>query len=420
LLLDAAFGARNFRNEIIWKRKTGRGETSHKSNKFGTCTDSIFCYGKSERAMLNAQFNPDAPGYQDYVGKFFRHVDERGRRFALDNLASPSKRPNLMYEYKGYKPPEKGWAISREKMEQWDKEGRLFFPSDKGARIRRKRFLDELAGKPVQNLWDDIEMIGAQAAERLGYPTQKPVALLDRIIQASSLEGDVVLDPFCGCGTTIIAAQQTKRQWIGIDVTCLAVTLMKHRIKETFGGSAQYVVVGEPVSLPDAAALALQDRMQFQWWALGLVGARPVEQKKGADQGIDGKLFFHDTHALQKGDTNHIVISVKSGHVSVKDVRDLRGVIEREHAAIGVLICLEEVTKPMRQEAASAGCYHSDGWHQDFPRVQILTIQELLDGRGIEYPYQQYSNVSFRKAKQAKDVEATYDELPLETAGVKV
>ncbi len=407
------FGAHNFRNEIIWKRTTGRGETNHKSNKFGVCTDSIFFFAKSDHAELNAQFNMDAPGYQEYVDKFFRHVDDHGRKFRIADLSSPSARPNLMYEYKGDKPPKKGWAISREKMEQGDKEGRLYFPKEKEGRIQRKRHLDELQGKPVQNLWDDIEMIGAQAAERLGYPTQKPVTLLERIMQASSDEGDVVLDPFCGCATTISAAQQLKREWIGIDVTCLAVTLMKHRIKETFGGNAHYVVVGEPVSLPDAEALAQQDRMRFQWWALGLVGARPVEQKKGADHGNDSRLCFHETHALQKGGTHQIVISVKSGHVSVKEVRDVRGVIERAHAAIGVLITLEDATKPMRQETAEAGYYHSDGWHQDFPRLQILTIQDLLDGRTIEYPYQQYSNVSLRKPKQAKDSEAVYGELPL-------
>jgi site-specific DNA-methyltransferase (adenine-specific) len=218
MLMDAVFGPGNFLNEIIWKRKTGRGETSHKSNRFGTSTDIIFFYSKSNSNVFNTQFNFEAKGYKEYVDKFFKYKDADGRLYCIDNLASPSPRPNLMYEYNGYKPPKTGWAISKEKMEEWDKEGRLHFPEDKNGRIRRKRYLDELQGKPVQNLWDDIEMISSQSSERLGYPTQKPEALLARIIKASSNEGDLVLDPFCGCGTTIAAAQKLSRLWIGIDI----------------------------------------------------------------------------------------------------------------------------------------------------------------------------------------------------------
>ncbi len=254
IILDTIFGPQNFRNEIVWKRRTGSSSAVHQSNKFGVCTDTIFFYAKTAAAALHSQYNMKAAGYQEYIDKFFRYTDENGRRYRLADLSNPAPRPNLMYEYKGYKPPRNGWAISREKMEQWDKEGRLYFPTKKEGRIQRKRFLDELKGKPIQSLWDDIEPVGPQAAEKLGYPTQKPLALLERIIQASSNPGDVVLDPFCGCGTTVAAAQKLGRQWIGIDVTHLAIALQKYRLQEMFP-DAQFDVKGEPQDLGAAKQL---------------------------------------------------------------------------------------------------------------------------------------------------------------------
>ena len=237
----------------------------------------------------------------------------------------------------------------------------------------------------MPDVWSDIPPISARAAERLGYPTQKPEALLERILKASSNEGDVVLDPFCGCGTAVAVAQRLNRRWIGIDVTHLAVSLIKHRLRDAFGEEVEkiYEVVDEPVDLPGARALAVQDAYQFQWWALGLVSARPVEQKKGADRGIDGRLFFHDDAETQE--TKQIVLSVKSGSVQVAHVRDLRGVVEREKAAIGVLITLEEPTRNMKAEAAGAGFYQSP-WQTKHPKIQVLTIEELFGGKKIDFP----------------------------------
>jgi len=213
------------------------------------------------------------------------------------------------------------------------------------------------------------------------------------MIQSSTNEDGVVLDPFCGCGTAIAVSQKLKRQWIGIDITHLAITLIKHRLKDSFGDAAKYQVIGEPVSAQDAAQLAETDKYQFQWWALGLVGARPAEQKKGADKGIDGRLYFHDD---KSGKTKQIIFSVKGGGVSVPQVRDLRGVIEREAAAIGVLLTMEEPTKPMKVEAAGAGFYESPEWGK-FPRLQIYTVAELLNGATVKYP-QTRANVTFKKA----------------------
>lgn len=307
-------------------------------------------------------------------------------------------------------PPSRGWGYEVEQLEEWWKEGRILTKADGTPRMDGLIvYLDEKEGKPLQSMWTDIQRIPNTSAERLGYPTQKPEALLERIVRASSNEGDTVLDPFCGCGTAIAVAQRLNRRWIGIDITHLAIGLIKSRLRDAFGDeiSKTYKVIGEPVSVQDAMELAKEDPFQFQWWALGLVGARRTEQRKGADQGIDGRLYFHDEG--DSGKTKQIILSVKSGHVSVRDVRDLRGVIEREKAEIGVLISLEDVTKPMTTEAASAGFYKSVSWQKNYPRIQILTIAELLSGGGIAYPH--VSNVTFKRAPKVSTPEP--EQLPL-------
>lgn len=265
---------------------------------------------------------------------------------------------------------------------------------------RLKRYLDESKGLPGQDVWTDIEPLRSWHAERLGYPTQKPLALADRLIEASSNPDDVVLDPFCGCGTTVDSAQALGRRWIGIDITHLSIGLIKHRLADRYGPQIveSYRVVGEPTTADDAAVLAKEDPFQFQAWALGLVGARPAgETKKGGDKGIDGRLYFHDSTG---GDTKQIVISVKAGHLVPTYLRDLRGVIDREEAQIGVLLSFEEPTSGMRSEAASAGFYDSPWGHH--PRLQMLTVAQLLDGRGIDYPHVTGANVTHRRAQRAQ------------------
>jgi site-specific DNA-methyltransferase (adenine-specific) len=257
------------------------------------------------------------------------------------------------------------------------------------------------------DVWE-IQALNAMAKERLGYPTQKPEALLEKVVLASSDEGDVVMDPFCGCGTTVVVAEKLKRRWIGIDVTFLAVNLMKTRLKDKFSGRVDYRVIGEPTTLEDAHALARQDKYQFQWWALGLLGARPSagDERKGADAGIDGKLFFHDEG--KGGKTKSIVFSVKGGQrVKVSEVRDLRGVVEREDAQIGVLVSIASPTSDMRKEAASAGFYKTP--FGKFPRIQLLTIEEILSGKGVQYPGRGQSNSTFRKARREASLWDTLD-----------
>ena len=217
-VMDAVFGRKNFRNEIVWKRRYGTFSHLHTANKFGICNDNILFYAKSDAAVFKTQYSFDDPDYMAYIERTFRHTTPSGRRYRIDNLANPALRPNLMYDYKGYPHPKKGWAISKEKMEQWDKEARLEFPRKKTGRIQRRRFLDEVKGRAIQSIWTDIKVIASQASERTGYPTQKPLALYERIVKASSKEGDIVLDPFAGCATTCIAAERLKRQWVGIDI----------------------------------------------------------------------------------------------------------------------------------------------------------------------------------------------------------
>ena len=235
-------------------------------------------------------------------------------------------------------------------------------------------------------MWSDINSLSGSNSERLGYPTQKPEALLERIINASSNEGDVVLDPFCGCGTATVAAERLNRRWIGIDITHLAITLVRHRLRDSFGDELRpYEIVGQPTDTASASALAEQDRYQFEWWALGLVDARPAnDRRRGADAGVDGYINFFDDNS---GRPKRIIVQVKSGHVNRGMIATLKGDMEREKAEIGVFITLQPSTEPMRQEALSAGIYTPEHFpDQQHPRVQILTIDELLDGAGVSYP----------------------------------
>ncbi len=423
MLLDAVFGPERFVNEISWKRSSAHSDTKQGMKRCGRIRDVLLLYTKTATYTWNPVYTPYTP---EYLESEYRHEAPDGRRYKETDLTAakpggeteydwPVKRrvkanarweADLTKEYKSPKggweyklvPPYKGryWAYSKANVIQFARQNQLIHRSTGMPRLMQ--FADEMPGISLQDLWDDIPP--ESGAKDLGYPTQKPEGLLERIITSSSNDGDVVLDPFCGCGTAVSVAQCLNRKWVGIDITHLAVSLIKHRLHSAFGRDAVYQVIGEPVDLPGAKALAEQDRFQFQWWTLGLVGARPVEQKKGADRGIDGRLYFHDEG--EAGRTKQIILSVKSGKVSVRDVRDLRGVVERENAQIGVLLSLETPTKPMRTEAATGGFYHSPGWKKKYPRIQVHTVAQLLKGKGINYPPSRQVNVTFKKAPRAK------------------
>jgi len=339
LLLDSIFGAKQFRNEVIWwYRKWSKGQ-----KKFLQNHDVLLFYAASDANKFNVLRVPLSPStLRRFGGKRQDYADETHTR-----------------------------KVTTE---------------------------EESAGGFRPDVWS-INALPAQARERLGYPTQKPLALLRLVIEASSDPGDIVLDPFCGCGTTIDAAQELGRRWIGIDVTHLSIGLIKHRLVDRYGAdiAKTYKTVGEPTTVDDARVLAKEDPFQFQAWALGLVGARVAgSDKKGGDKGIDGRLLFHQGD----GETRQIVFSVKAGHLVPNYVRDLRGVIERESAELGVLISFEEQTAGMRAEAAEAGFYTSPwGKHQ---RIQLRTVGELLADRGVDYPRVTGSNVTQRRAERVR------------------
>ncbi len=396
MLMDGVFGPVNFRNEVVWKRTSAHSS----ANRYGPVHDILLFYTKSNSYRWNALYSAYDP---DYVDTFFDQEDHDGRRWKrMDLTGAGTRHGETGQTWRGIDVTAKGrhWAYPPRVLDEFDAEGRIHWPRKQGGMPRLKQYPEDLSGVPLQDIFTDIRPMHNLSAERLGYQTQKPEALLERIILASSKEGDLVLDPFCGCGTTIAVAQRLNRRWIGIDVTCLAINLMRRRLESAFQGKADFEVIGEPTAYSEAEQLAEENPYQFQWWALDLVGARPAPeaQKKGADKGIDGRLIFHDD---ESGDTKQVVFSVKAGHVNVSQVRDLRGVLDREGAQIGCLICLEEPTHAMRAEAASAGFYQSPLGNKMYPRMQILTVKELLEGKKLDAPEARL-DVTFKRAPRAK------------------
>jgi site-specific DNA-methyltransferase (adenine-specific) len=392
LVMDAIFGFQNIRNEIIWKRTQPK---SHAYTRFSRSHDVLLYYGKTDNVTFFQQFTEHDP---EYVNKFYHFIEpETGRRYRLGDLTNPNKnRPHLTYEF----PPGSGtvrvWRWTKERMMKAWEEGIVVIPPNGGV-ASGKRYLDEMQGNPVTDIWDDIEHLHGLQHEQLGYPTQKPEALLERIIAASSNVGDVIMDPFCGCGTAVSVAEKLNRRWIGIDITHLAIALIKHRLEDSFDKElAPYEIIGVPKDLKSAEALAQQDKYQFQWWALSLIDARPAgEQKKGADAGIDGTIYFFDDDS---GKAKKVVVQVKGGHHTVSQIRDLKGVMERDKAEIGIFIALQQPTKPMMIEAVAAGFYESPIYKdKKYPRLQILTIEELLAGKQIEMP--RFHIDTFKKAE---------------------
>ncbi len=375
VVLDGIFGVENYRTEIVWKRTHAHGNVGR---SYGDVTDTIFWYTKSENYLWNQQYKilSNEQAEEKYPNR------EGVRRWQSVTLRNPGIRPNLHYSYTAsngvtYNPHPNGWSCNRERMEKYDREGRLHFPMKDGGALRLKMYADESLGERLQSLWDDIPPIASNAGERLGYPTQKPLSLLERIINASSNPGDVVLDPFCGCGTAVHAAQKLGRQWIGIDVTHLAISLIERRLKDAFEG-IKFEVLGTPKDLAGAQDLALRDKYQFQWWAVSLLDAVPQGGKrKGADSGIDGIRWVRT--GPRGDDLDRVIVSVKGGQtVGVGAVRDLVGTVQREGALGGVLVTLVKPTRQMLEEAAKHG-FASTGLGQ-FRKIMVRTVEDLMHG----------------------------------------
>jgi len=341
LVLDAIFSPKNFRNEIVWCYSTsGRSKKS-----FSKKHDIILFYSKTNKYYWNAKAR--IPYSLEYIKSHFTDKDDKGN-------------------------------ICRKRFDagKW----RIYYPEE----------------GMIPNDWWNIPYVNSMAKERLGYPTQKPLELLERIIKASSKEGDLVLDPFCGCGTTLDASEKLHRNWIGIDITHIAINVIKKRLKERYP-NVQFEVIGEPKDLESARSLAQQDRFQFQLWVLSLIGATPSE-KMISDKGIDG--IFYNVWLNKK---YYGIVQVKSGHVGAKDIRDFKGTMKREKADYGIFITLQPPTRDMKEEAISEGYFNTE-YEKDIPRIQIITIEDLLKGIEVKLPAPpNIYNVAQRGKKEGKN-----------------
>jgi DNA modification methylase len=409
LVLDAIFGPERFLNEISWKRSSAHNDTGQGMRRCGKVRDVILVYSKTSQYTWNAIYTPYDP---DYLTNEYRHKTASGRRYKETDVtaAKPGgeteyewrvkraagsgsrweadldgehRNPRPGMEYKGVKPYNgRFWAYSFDNLGAFARTGHLIHRETGMPRL--VQFADEMPGVPLQDLWDDIPPVSGK--EDTGFATQKPLALLERIIAASSNPGDMVLDPFCGCGTAVVAAEKLGRHWTGIDVTTLALAVMEKRLKDLFEDRPRYTVSGLPVDMDGARFLRDQGRHQFEWWVVFKLGAVPQSgrPKKGADRGIDGIITFHDPLSVRP---KLCVVQVKSGKVSDRDVRDLLGTVEGyDGAEIGLLVTLEPPTRNMISTARLAGIYWSEGMGKHYPRIQIMTVQELIDGQFPDLP----------------------------------
>ncbi len=420
IVLDAIFDPRGFRNEVVWKR-TSAHDLSGK--QWSAIHDIILMYSRGSEWCWNVNYMEYD---EEYIRTGFRYQDEKGN-YSADAITGGKAGGAEAYQpWRGREPSRgRAWALPgykrfpdwlkpdlpteiewdalgiHSKLDVLDSLGMIHWPAKENGQPRLKRYLADARGQIAGDLWTDVKPISSHAKERLGYPTQKPEALLERIIRASSNEGGLVLDPFCGCGTAIAAAHKLGRSWIGIDITHLSIALQKYRLQDMFElvSGADYEVIGEPATVDGARELAQdsanEGRYQFEWWALSLVRAKPVGGsagsrvgKKGADAGIDGVINFFDEDAKGKKKPQKVIVQVKSGKVKSGDIRDLKGTVEREGAALGVFITLEKPTQAMIKEALAAGRYESPTWGKKYRRLQILTIGDLFDGAAIDMPPQ--------------------------------
>ena len=381
IVLDAIFCSQggDFKNEIIWKRSSAHNDTKQGNVvHLGRIHDVILFYTKSMNTLRNELYESHS---QEYIEKFYKYRDPNGRLYTLDNITGPggASKGNPQYEFLGIT---RYWRYSKNRMEELYQQGRII-QTKPGTVPRYKRYLDEMQGIPLQDLWNDISPISSQARERLGYPTQKPEALLERIIKASSNKGDVILDAYCGCGTTIAVAERLERNWIGIDITYQSISLMLKRLEDSFGKNVldKIELNGIPKDLESAKALATKPddrtRKEFEKWAvLTYSNNRAViNDKKGADKGVDAIAYFQG----DKDNREKIIFQVKSGNVKSGDIRDLQGTMTLQGAALGIFITLKPPSKDMVQTAKSAGIYRGRYMSQSVDKIEIVTVQEILE-----------------------------------------
>ena len=400
ILLDAVFGARNFRNEISWQRSTRRSSIS---NIFRRAHDILFFYSRTDEPAFNIQYE----AHDETLLRKYNQIDGRGQYQLVPLMVSGKRNGDTGKEWRGIDPNTRGksgmhWVTIRDKLEKYEKQGLVYWPEKGGQMPRLKYYLDQNPGIPLPDIWTDINLLNSMSGESLGYPTQKPVALIERIISASSNEGDVVLDPFCGCGTTVHAAEKLNRRWIGIDVTHLAIGLIEKRLRDAFP-KVQFTTHGVPQDIGGARDMAARGKagdrakyFEFEKWALSLIDAQPGNMsKKGADKGIDGNIWF--------GKKERAIVQVKAGeHISRPMITNLRGVIEREEAEIGIFLTLTPPKKTMIAEAVAAGQFEMEG-NAPVPRIQIVTVEAALElhDRAVQLPLRRSD--AFKKAVMEED-----------------
>jgi len=390
ILMDQIFGISNFRNEIIWKRTSAHSS----AKRCGSVHDVLLFYSKTDKFSWTPSYQPYD---QDYLETFFDQADSNGKLYKRTDLTGAGvSRGDSGNIWRGINITAKGrhWIHPPHVLDKLDSKGRIHWPKKKGGMPRLIQYPEDLPGNPLQDIWSDIKPIHNLATERLGFQTQKPLVLLERIIQSSSKEGDIILDPFCGCGTAVAAAEKLGRKWMGIDITYLAIALIKKRIIDHFP-DAKFEIVGEPKSADDAKQLFLQSPFQFESWAVSLLDGQPYKSAGGGDTGIDGLLYFKDYEQKH----HKIIIEVKGGGYNPKDVRALKAVIKREGAPLGVLLAMNKPTKGMLTEAAEAGKWSMPGSKRSFPVIQIVTIDDFLAGKRPELPD---TSGTLKKAKRQK------------------
>ena len=380
VILDSIFGAEHFVNEVVWKRSAAHSDAKQGAMHMGRVHDTLLFYTKSNSHTFNVQ----TVGYdQSYIESHYRFIEEgTGRRYRKGDLTAAKPGGDTSYEWRGVYPYQgRYWAYSRAKMEEFEEQGRLVYT--RTGMPEYKRYLDEMPGLSLQDTWTDIDPINARANERLGYPTQKPLALLERIIAMSSNEGDIILDPFCGCGTAVDAAQGLGRQWIGIDITFIAVDLIEKRLQDRYPGIVgSYETFGIPRDMASAQALFKHSPFDFERWAVSRIPARPNAKQVG-DKGIDGVAQFY----LDPKTNGKVLVSVKGGvNINPAFVRDLVGTVETQKAQMGVLITMANPTKGVLDAVDHGGNYTWPVNSQPFPRVQVITVSDLLAGKRPNLP----------------------------------
>jgi DNA modification methylase len=379
-LLDAIFGPTAFKNEIIWKRTSAHSS----ANRYGAVHDVLLFYAKSEKHIWNQQFSTFG---DRYLKEFYTHVDADGRRWRRSDLTGAGVSNGITGKpWRGIDVTAKGrhWAMNPKELDRLDSIGKIHWPKKKNGIPMLKRYLEDQPGIPLQDVWTDIKPLHNLAAERLHYPTQKPESLLKRIILASSNPGDVVLDAFCGCGTTIEAAQDSGRRWIGIDISNDAIRVIRTERINRFGDDFKYEMFWRPRDMDAAVAFAAEQPFQFQDWAVEKLGGVPTKRRAG-DRGVDGRCYFKDDPGTPNGPTRQIIISVKSGKLSPAFVRELQGTVDRERAVMGILLTLRDPSKQSIGDAAHSSFYRCV--QGEFPRIQIITVKQILNGEQLKLPH---------------------------------